>query len=293
MTSDASRLALGTVQFGLDYGVANRTGKVSQSIVRQLLSRAREAGVDTLDTAVAYGNSEAVLGEMGTQGWRVVSKLPALPAAVDDVTQWVSDTVAESLSRLAAPRLYGLLLHRPADLTGRQGASLYEGLRKTKALGLAEKIGISIYEPAELEPLMSRFSFDLVQAPFNVIDRRIESSGWLRRLAGSGVEVHTRSAFLQGLLLMDREARPRHFDQWASSWERWDSWLADSGTSALQACLAFALSRPEICRVVVGVDSLEQLQQMLAAVGGEAQLPPVALSSDDPALLNPSRWPRK
>jgi len=284
------KLALGTAQFGLAYGIANTGGQVTADAAEKILSRARAAGMDTIDTAVAYGESEQRLGEAGVGGWHVVSKLPAIPDDCADVQGWVTTHVDASLARLKVPRLRGLLLHRPGQLLEANGRQLYQALLQLKDTGKVEKIGISIYEPSELDDLYEHHVFDLIQAPLNVLDRRLVSSGWLQRLHAEGIEVHTRSAFLQGLLLMPRTALPVWFEQWPEVWNWWYQWLSDHHVSALQACLAYPLSLAGVHRVVVGADNLNQLAQIISAAAllRPADLPDLQLA--DEKLINPARW---
>jgi aryl-alcohol dehydrogenase-like predicted oxidoreductase len=285
-----SRLALGTVQFGLAYGIANQSGQVSLAEAAKIVAQAREHGLDTLDTASAYGESEPRLGQIGISGWRIVSKLPQLQADCPDVRGWVEGCASASFERLKISSLYGLLLHRSENLLTPLGAEIYGAMQQLKARGLVQRIGVSIYDPEELDRLGGRFQLDLVQAPFNVLDRRLQTSGWLARLKAQGAEVHTRSAFLQGLLLLSPDCRPSKFCRWESLWTAWDRWLAEAKLSATQACLGFTLRHPEVDRVVVGVDSTAQLAALLAAeVSGHPDLPP-QLSSQDLDLINPSRW---
>lgn len=284
------RLALGTVQFGLPYGVANESGQVSHMEAAAILEHAWAAGIDTLDTAIAYGQSEQRLGEISVDNWNVVTKLPTMPDACTTVPDWVLESVRSSLNRLHINRLHGLLLHRSQQLLGPQGEELYAALLELKELGYVEKIGVSIYDPEELDNLYPHFKLDLVQAPFNVLDRRLEASGWLARLYRAGTEVHVRSIFLQGLLLMGAAQRPKKFDRWMPLWNDWDSWLEEQEVTPLQACLGFVLSQQEIWHVVVGIDNKKQLQEILAAAEVEVPLPPNLLQSDDPDLINPSRW---
>jgi aryl-alcohol dehydrogenase-like predicted oxidoreductase len=284
------RLVLGTVQFGLEYGVANRGGQVSAEDAATILDRALEMGIDTLDTAIAYGASEETLGRIGVQAWNVVTKLPAVPESIDDIDGWVEDAVNGSLRRLRISTLHGLLLHDPRQLAGTMGDRLFEALAHLKEQRLVEKIGISIYHPTDLDALCGRYSLDLVQAPFNVLDRRLATSGWLTRLHDAGTEVHIRSVFLQGLLLMPTRRRPPSFSRWQPLWDRWDNWLSYSNLTALRASLGFALSQPDVDRVVVGVDSVEQLEEIFAAVGAAVPAPPMELMTDDLDLIDPSRW---
>jgi aryl-alcohol dehydrogenase-like predicted oxidoreductase/RimJ/RimL family protein N-acetyltransferase len=287
---NAQRLALGTVQFGLSYGIANRTGQVRPFEIDAILSCAKGAGVNTVDTAIAYGSSEENLGQYGVRRWKVISKLPPLPAGLDDIRKWVNDAVINSLNRLQIDNLEGLLLHRSSDFIGHAGEQLNKALLELKDQGLVKKIGVSIYDPHELEALFGRRQIDLVQAPFNVVDRRMLTSGWMARLFNSGVELHTRSAFLQGLLLSEKLQRDPRFCKWGALWFNWNRWLKEEDLSPLQACLGFSLSRPEIHRVVVGVDTRIQLTEILGALQIGKISPPDSLISIDLDLIHPSRW---
>lgn len=282
-------LALGTVQFGMPYGVANRRGQVDLAEAKAILDHARAAGMDTLDTAMTYGTSEQSLGIAGVDRWRVVSKLPALPDPCPDVGGWVRRATEASIRRLRLSRLGALLLHAPQDLLSANGEALYAALLAVRQAGLVDKIGISIYDPQELEALAG-WHFDLIQAPFNIIDRRLADSGWLDALHGAGVEIHVRSLFLQGLLLMRSDQRPGGFVRWQKIWDLWDQWLRESGLSAVEACLGSVAAHPQIDRMVVGVDGLAQLEEILRARVPDDVHPPRELSSADADLVNPSRW---
>ena len=284
------RLALGTVQFGLPYGIANQAGQVTQDEGKAMLQLAAGNGINTLDTAIAYGESEQRLGEIGIQDWQIVSKLPAIPDDCADILQWVAGAVDGSLQRLNVNSLYGLLLHRPQQHLKKNGDKLYRALQQLKQDGLVGKIGISIYAPSELDTLCGRFQFDLVQAPFNILDRRLIDTGWLTRLAELGTELHVRSVFLQGLLLMSPTARPKKFAPWDQLWFDWDNWLNINGLTPLQACLRYALSFPEISKVIVGVDSQQQLKEILVASVGTLPKIPVGLKTNDLDLINPANW---
>ena len=282
------KLALGTVQFGVRYGIANESGQPTEADVAAVVSRAWSGGLRMLDTAIAYGDSEQRLGRADVRQWAVVTKLPALPGAGAAVDAWMQTSVEGSLERLGVSRLHGLLLHRPDQLLAEP--RLYRALQAVKQQGLVRKVGVSIYDPGELDRLIPRFALDVVQAPFNLVDARLLESGWLQRLAAEGVELHVRSVFLQGLLLMPPSRRPPQFGRWASLLESYDAWLEVSGTTRVEACLRYALGFPEIARVIVGVDSVGQLEQLIAAASGAAPAVPAALHCRDLDLLNPARW---
>lgn len=284
------RLALGAAQFGLNYGIANKGGQLDLDEGRRIISLANSIGIDTLDTAIAYGESERALGQIGVDGWAVITKLPPVPEYCDDVVGWVHLQIEGSLKKLGVRQLHGVLLHRPAQLFGHQGERLLAGMQSLVSQGLVQKIGVSIYEPTELDQLFAYGHFGLVQAPLNVLDRRLLESGWVRRLEERGVELHTRSVFLQGLLLMRPDLRPVWFRRWHALWTSWERWLNEQRLSPLEACLRFVLSVPEVNRVVVGVDSVVHLREILESATGPCPDYATAPCTHDPILLNPAQW---
>jgi len=286
----ASIIGLGTAQFGMAYGVANQAGKVAPDDVRRILALARDRGIDTVDTAMDYGDSESCLGESGVADFRIVTKLSALPDEVVDVERWVRGKVQASLQRLGVQSIQGLLLHRPHQLSGPKGPALARALQGLKDDGQVAKIGVSIYSPSELDSVCQACPIDLVQAPFSVLDRRLHTSGWLQKLHDAGVEVHVRSVFLQGLLLMPRGGIPDKFKPWAPVWDAWHDWLQASACPAVLACIGFARSFPQIQRIVVGVDSLDQFDQLVTAATAPCLVDFPAIGVDDESLVNPSKW---
>lgn len=284
------KLALGTVQFGMDYGVSNSSGHVSQSEVARILGAARRHGIDVLDTAAAYGTSESTLGKLGLEDWRVVTKLPPTEISIKEIEDWTIASVNQSLSNLCLPRLYAVLVHRPSQLLSKSGQILYKTLQELKRTGVMSKIGVSIYDPIELDLLFDKFEFDLVQVPLSIFDRRLISSGWMDALAKMGVEIHVRSVFLQGLLTMSKQDRPSKFGEWSGLWGKWDEWLDKSNLTAIEACIRFVLSQKLVDKVVVGVQSQLQLEEILRIVGCGVIDVPEDLQAYSDRLLNPALW---
>ena len=285
-----TKIALGTAQFGMKYGIANQIGQVSRNEIKSILSFARATTIDTIDTAIAYGNSESRLGESDLTGFKLVTKLPAFPQECADVSCWLEQEFQASLMRLNVSSIYGLLLHRPDQLLGRSGNSLVKALEHLKARGLVKKIGVSIYSPVELDVLMDTCTIDLVQVPFNLIDRRIYSSGWLQKLYDSGIEVHTRSAFLQGLMLMPFDEIPEKFKYWWPLFDNWHCWLRDNNISAAKACIDFVQSYQQISKVVVGVANFQQLEELIQVEKEPLDINWPSIECLDEDLINPSNW---
>lgn len=285
------KLALGTVQFGLPYGVANATGQLSLAEASATINLARGAGIRVLDTASAYGESERTLGQIGVQDFDVVTKLPPLPLELLDVTAWVREKVQHSLRMLRVPRLSAVLLHRSTDGIGPRGDIVRSTLEILKQEGLVSRIGVSVYVPEELDACLGLFPLDVVQAPFNVFDRRIVRSGWAKRLHDMGSELHVRSVFLQGILLLAPTDRPARFNRWQAAFASYDEWIGQLEINRLQVCVQHALAHPLISRVVVGVDGRQHLSEVLAAFRAGTRVDSAQhLEQHDPVLLSPARW---
>lgn len=284
------KLALGTVQFGLNYGVANTSGKITEQECRKILKIAYDSGVDTLDTAVAYGNSEEVLGKLGIRDFNIISKIPPFPTDRREIYHWIRNTFNQTLKNLNTECLKGILLHRPLELLEQNGEQAYASLLALKSENKVEKIGVSISQPSDLDRLWGKFPIDIVQAPMNLLDQRLCHSGWLRRLADADVEVHIRSVFLQGLLLMPAAKRPAYFNSWRNVLDRYDNWLKEQKASPLESCLSFLKSFDHISKVIVGVTSAHEMKQIISAMQVEKKNIAVDFSCDDVALINPANW---
>jgi aryl-alcohol dehydrogenase-like predicted oxidoreductase len=285
------KLALGTVQFGLDYGVANTIGQVDKNEIKKILTFAKQEGIDTLDTAIGYGDSEKYLGHAGIDGWNVITKLPEIKAEHSDIDFWVNSQINNSLLHLNVLSVSGILLHRPLQLLEKNGLRLWSSLEDLKERGIVKKIGFSVYGPDDLDKLWKAgFLPDIVQAPYNIFDQRLKDSGWLSKLNDNKVEVHTRSVFLQGLLLMSSDKRPKYFSKWNNIFDEWDLWLKTNNISGLEVALNFVLSEDLIDKIIVGVDSKIQLSEVISASKNYTLGVPKILNTTDDILINPSLW---
>jgi aryl-alcohol dehydrogenase-like predicted oxidoreductase len=232
------------------------------------------------------------LGELGVEDFKIVTKVPALSSVEDDVYLWLLKRVEESLRSLRVQRLHGLLLHHAPDLYGAAANRLVKALGRVRDAGMVEHVGVSIYAPSDLELVDAPCTFGLVQAPMNVFDRRIIESGLLARLQNAGVEVHLRSAFLQGLLLMPAAAVPNTFRPWQPRFNRWHAWCRENALTPLEACLAHVRSVAPGAKIVVGCDNAEQFAEILEALRQPPLEAPDEFRFGDLRLINPALWSR-
>jgi len=280
------KLALGTVQFGLDYGVTNNSGQVAIDEVRNILTFANNNNIDTLDTASGYGNSEKILGNIGINGFKIVTKTAPLKLGIDNVLQ----SFHMSLKDLKIKSVDGLLVHNIDDIKDKKFDALYKEIDKLKQDQLISKIGFSTYTPDQVDFLLDNFDFDLIQVPFNLLDKRLIDGGQLKALKNKKIEIHARSIFLQGLLLMSAAQRPKYFNNWNNLFKKWDLWLKTNNISGLEAALNFALSENLIDKIVIGIDSKIQLKEVFSASTSQILNIPKFLNSTDEMLINPSLW---
>jgi aryl-alcohol dehydrogenase-like predicted oxidoreductase len=287
-----AELGLGTVQWGLPYGVANAGGQTPRDDVSAILVEARRHGVLVLDTASQYGEAESVLGQNALDGFKIITKTPSFGGAEISAGQVeeLSDTFRRSLARLSCERVYGLLLHRFDDLLAPGGDRLLHAMEALKAQGLVGKIGVSIYEGRQIDGVLRVFRPDIVQVPLNVLDQRLLRSGHLDRLKDAGVEVHVRSVFLQGLLLLPVDRLPAFFAPIREVLSRWHESVAREGLTPTQAALAFVRDCSGVDVVLVGVDTVWQFRTCLADYAGAPAFDASGLGCDDARYVNPMNW---
>lgn len=292
-------LVLGSVQFGLPYGIANSTGSPSDDELRRILALAENSGITHLDTAAGYGDSEERIGAALTANspLRIVTKLPPDIAAAAAVRE----SVARSMQRLKRKRLDAVLLHRFEHFSAGSGA-IWRGLAEEQAAGRVERIGASIYQPDQLRALLREPSIGLIQLPFNILDRRWLAADLQAAIASRpDVILHGRSALLQGLLTIDDPAR------WpcdAAMAKQCIGALADLAIrlgrhGVIDLCFAYARAQTWLAGIVVGAETAAQMAENIELFRTPeltlAQLAEVAarIPAEIPeSLLDPSRWPK-
>lgn len=291
------RLALGSVQFGLNYGVSNQQGKPNLKEVERILKLAVENQIDVIDTACAYGDSEQVLGKLiaFTKHCRIVTKLPPFNGEVfseDDCEHYLY-LLRKSLANLNTDSLYGVMFHASQDIKKEGVASLCQALNKLKNDNIVQKTGVSLYSQGNFDDLLQHEFIDLIQIPFNCFDTFFKDSGYLKKFKKNNVEIHARSCFLQGLLLMQSEDLPSYFSPWIKQLEEFTRIAQQHSISKLELAIMYTLNEPLIDKIVIGVNSEQQLEEIIEAYSkmsdaGIYDLP--VLSSKDQALTNPARW---
>jgi aryl-alcohol dehydrogenase-like predicted oxidoreductase len=280
------------VQWGLQYGVSNTSGQTPDIEITSILSSAHTHGVRIIDTACLYGDSEAKLGKQKLSAFQIVSKTPQCTSITDGeiAYNFLSNAIRQSLHKLQISKLYGYMVHHADNLLGPQGPQIARALYQLKDQGFVEKVGVSIYKKEQLEAITAFFIPDLIQVPINVLDQRLIKNGTLKKMKDIGVEIHARSAYLQGLLLMPPSEVPAYFGPLLPLLKDWHHRIREQRLSPAQAAIAFVSGIPEIDQVIIGVENTQQFEDAIRYSQDTPSFDATGLECEDNAFINPSLW---
>ena len=288
------KIALGSVQFGIPYGVSNNEGKTSKKQALSILNFAQKKGIRTIDTAPSYGDSERVLGKLFEgEEWDITTKtLPFNSKSInEEQIEQLRSVFRESLVSLHKKSIYGLLVHSCNDLLKPGGEKIFREMERLREIGMVKKIGVSVYNSKQIAAILGKFNIDLIQLPINIFDQHLFVDGWLEKLKNKNVEIHARSTFLQGLLLMPRTTIPTYFLPIKEKIELFSKSAQELSLSKLELALGYVMGINEIDKIVVGVNTIEQLREIIEAT--QVKVNPMKftdVSIDDQSYTNPSLW---
>lgn len=293
MTGKIEKLIIGTAQWGLDYGISNNNGKTGKCEVENILKTAKNHGINTLDTASAYGDAEKIIGELKKEDSKIITKI-SIGNQDKDVKQSRDDIhnkVMRSFSNLGKFVLEGVLVHDPGNLESCKYSWSWDALKDIKEEGYMKKIGISVYNPSQAEKLAEMYKPDIIQLPFNAFDKKAADLGTLKRLKDEGIEIHARSLFLQGLLLMNIKDISKYFTPWMSEIERWHEYCITNRLTLLEGAIANAMREESIDKFIVGIEDTRQLIQIIDASKRQVRNGFKSCQSEgNEGLINPSEW---
>lgn len=295
---EISRMMLGTVQFGLDYGIANSSGKPSYERSRDIIKAAVDSGINTLDTAAAYGTSEEVVGralrELNLKNkMLVITKvLPVNGLSGNAAKDFIFNSIRDSIKKLGCDSLDGCLFHREEDF------KYMDILLEAREKGLTAKAGISIDTDKLLDEILSSGA-DYVQLPFNILDKRLTGKDFLEKAKAKSMKLFSRSVYLQGLLLMSEEKIGGALKDVIPVRRKLENLAGEIGISPAELYMRFVLSHEEIDSVLTGVDNTEQLKENVELFA-KGPLNKEILAEVDrivpefpEEIVRPNKWPKK
>ncbi|QED49196.1 aldo/keto reductase [Cytobacillus dafuensis] len=288
------KLSLGTVQFGLNYGITNHSGMTPAEEVKEILDYAKENSINHLDTAPSYGNSEQVIGNLINHDFIINTKTPHFNSCEigEQDIDVLENTFFQSLKNLKQTCLEGIYIHNIHDMRKKNAEKLFQKLESLKKQGYVRKIGFSVYDGEDIGFLLKYYDFDLVQIPINIFDQRFLVNNYLVELKNRKIEIHARSIFLQGILLSQIKELPPHFTNNTAIFKKYENFLKENQLTKLDGAIHFVNNIKEIDYMIVGVNHVQQLKEILESYNKKIVIEDDVhlLSINNPDLIDPRRW---
>lgn len=297
------KICLGTVQFGMDYGITNDLGQISKDEAKLILAKAYSNNIEFLDTAQTYGNSEKIIGETQPKDnkFKIISKI-----SPEEKNHWNQSDVENwekqfqfSLQLLKKESLEALFIHRSKDLLRKDSQILVDWLDSLKSRSLIKNIGISIYSKNELQNIPLQ-KIQMIQFPLSIFDQRFIQDGTLQFLKSKGIKLLARSIFLQGLLLKKAIYWPKFINpKFAIFHKKLNECLLKENVSLLEASLGFALRKHLIDFILIGISNSNELSEIIGVLQNKSLLKNELPFGDNfwhwrnHSDLDPRLWPEK
>lgn len=298
---ETNKLVLGTAQLGLNYGIANKTGKPVESEALEIMKYAVENGISYFDTAYSYGNSEIIIGKFldlhknYKNRINIITKMPSLKKEKLNEKN-INNRFFESLNRLGQKSIYCYMVHDFNDIRNNCD-EIGKVFLKFKENNYIKKIGVSIYDKSQIKFLLKNFDFDLIQIPINIFDQRLLMDDILVDLKKRGIEIYTRSVFLQGLIFLDKNNLPLKFKSIKKQLEKLNDISLKFNLSKEEIALIFVSTINEIDKIVIGIEKIEQLKRNIKIANNFKNFNKIKsiinfkyFAIEDEDMIDPRKW---
>ena len=282
------KLVIGSAQLGMNYGLFNNK-KISRKEFKNIEKLILKSKINFIDTATSYGDSENIIGNSKLKNLHIITKIRLPNKKNIYFKNWASKEIAKSLHRLKIKKIYGVLIHDCKYLLGKFGKKYLFSLQELKKKKIIKKIGISVYDVAEIEKIWKFWKPDLVQVPFNPLDNRILDSGWVNILKRFKVKIFARSIFLQGLLINEDNSFKIN-KEYKNLLSKFKNWCYKNNISLLQGCLHFTKQFKKIDYLVVGFNNYNQLKEIIDVFKKKQIIIPKKFSTKKINLIDPRKW---
>ena len=290
------KIALGTVQFGLEYGLPPNNYQVNSEEIQNILNLSLKNNIKYIDTAFSYGNAEDKIGEFAkNKELYIITKTPGLSNKIitKNDKEIILNAFYKSLEKLNLNSCYALLIHDCDDLFKPNGSYLYEAIKTLKKNHKIKKIGVSVYNKEQIEKVLMLYDFDIIQLPINLYNQSLLINGALKQIKSKGIEIHARSIFLQGLLLMSENTWPTFFKDFKDHHKNMKTYFFQKNISVIHACLNFVCNIDQIDKVIVGVNSVNHLKEIIDIDKKKiSNIDFKQFSIDEEKFVNPNLWPK-
>lgn len=289
MNNLSHKLVIGSVQFGMNYGINNDLGQTSKEEVFKILDYATKNNIENIDTSYLYGNSEEVLGVFkDINNFKIISKCPSIDKNIEKY-------FSESLEKLNQKNIYGYLIHHFDFFI--KNPKIWDNLKYLKEKGVVKKIGFSVYYPHEVELLLEKnIEPDIIQIPYNIFDQRFK--GILENKRYPNIEFYSRSVFLQGLFFKKINNLSDYFKDIKPKIKKLEEISKFSKKSISELCLKFVFQNDRISKVIIGIDNVSQLEDILSCIISNEKLEEntfnslISIKEENEKIILPFNWPK-
>ena len=288
--SAESRLCIGTANFGLKYGI-NKKKPLKLKYIQEILQLAKNNKINFLDTAISYKSSEKKIGLSKVKNFKTISKINNFPKKNKKIENWIFNKVRSSCKKLNVKKLYGLLIHDTDELLDiERSKKIFNAFDYLKKKNIVKHIGLSIYNPKELDNHFSKYKFEIVQLPINIFDNRFLKSKWLKKLKRKRIKIFARSIFLKGLLLKGPKKINKKFIKCKKNISEFEKFVLSKNISKEEACIRYILNFKEIDKIIIGINSKQQLINNISYSKKKKLIVPRKLILNDISILDPRNW---
>lgn len=285
-----SKLCIGTANFGLKYGI-NKNKPLKLKDVKKILQFAKRNKINFLDTAISYKSSEKKIGQSKVKNFKTISKINKFPKKNTKIENWILNKVKSSCKKLNVKKLYGLLIHDTEELSNvKRSKKIFNAFDYLKKKNIVKHIGLSIYNPRELDNHLDKYEFKIVQLPINIFDNRFFKSKWLKKLKKKKIKIFARSIFLKGLLLKKPKEINKKFIKCKKNILDFERFVSRKNISKEEACIRHILNFKEIDKIVIGIKSKQQLIKNISYSKKKKLTIPRKLTVNDVSILDPRNW---
>lgn len=285
-----SKIVLGSANFSKGYGIKRSKG-ISLIELNKIARELKKNYIETIDTALSYPGAEKKIASSELSSFKIYTKISKKDFKKKKNSK-IINIFQKSLFNLKKKFFNGIYIHNSKDLKGRSGKIFYGKLEQLKKKNLTKKIGVSVYSPSELEKLLKRYNFDIVQIPLNILDRRFLKRNFLKKLKDKGIEIHIRSIFLQGILLQKNKKLPKFFKRWSQLFQKWEDWNLRNNQDKLKTCIDFVKDIKYVDKIVIGVSSFAQIKDLIYYFSKKNKNYPNQIFSNSKKLIDPRLWTR-
>lgn len=285
-----NKLCFGTANFVKNYGI-NKSEGYNQKKVKIILNLLKQNKIKYIDTAINYKNVERKIGKFNLNFFEIYTKIPEIPKKIKNIDLWIHNQITLSLKKTNKFFFEGVFLHNPEDLLKNKNKQIFNTLETLKKQKKIKKIGVSVYDLKTLKRIIKEFKIDIIQIPYNLFDRGQKKKELLNILKKNKIEIHARSIFLQGVLLMDSNKLPQRLKKWKNKFIQLENWCMKNKVSKIQACLNAVLENKIFNKVLISVENEKQLFQLLNAINKRNKKNyPKNLQTNEKKLIDPRLW---